>query len=97
MAKETAKKPGIEKYFDPKALEQIKRIDVRARLVVEGFVTGSHRSPFNGFAVEFAAHREYAPGDDLRHIDWKVYSKTDRLYIKAVSYTHLTLPTIYSV
>jgi len=82
MAKETANQSSIDKYFDPKALEQIKRLDVRARLVVEGFVTGSHRSPFNGFAVEFAAHREYAPGDDLRHIDWKVYSKTDRLYIK---------------
>ena len=73
--------PG-EKYLDPKTLERIKRIDVRARAVVEGFITGQHRSPYNGFAVEFAAHREYAPGDDLRHIDWKVWSKTDRLYIK---------------
>ena len=79
MAK--TKKPG-DKYLDPKTLESIKRIDVRARLVVEGFITGQHRSPHNGFAVEFAAHREYAPGDDLRHIDWKVWSKTDRLYIK---------------
>jgi uncharacterized protein (DUF58 family) len=69
-------------YLDPAVLDRIKRIDVRARLVVEGFITGQHRSPFNGFAVEFAAHREYAPGDDLRHIDWKVWSKTDRLYIK---------------
>lgn len=57
-------------------------MDVRARLVVEGFITGQHRSPYNGFAVEFATHREYSPGDDLRHIDWKVWSKTDRLYIK---------------
>ena len=80
-------------YLDPETLDKIKRLDVKARLVVEGFVTGQHRSPFNGFAIEFAAHREYAPGDDLRHIDWKVWSKTDRLYIKAVSYTHLTLPT----
>jgi uncharacterized protein (DUF58 family) len=55
---------------------------VRARLVVEGFITGQHRSPYHGFAVEFATHREYAPGDDIRHIDWKVWSKTDRLYIK---------------
>ncbi len=69
-------------YLDPKTLDQIKKIDVRARLVVEGFITGQHRSPYNGFAVEFASHREYAPGDDLRHIDWKVWSKTDRLYIK---------------
>lgn len=71
-----------EKYLDPKTLDRIKRIDVRARLVVEGFITGKHRSPYNGFAIEFATHREYAPGDDLRHIDWKVWSKTDRLYIK---------------
>ncbi len=49
---------------------------------MEGFITGQHRSPYNGFAIEFATHREYAPGDDLRHIDWKVWSKTDRLYIK---------------
>ncbi len=69
-------------YLDAKTLEQIKRIDLRARLVVEGFISGQHRSPYNGFAVEFATHREYAPGDDLRHIDWKVWSKTDRLYIK---------------
>ena len=68
-------------YLDPKTLDKIRRLDVKARLVVEGFVTGQHRSPFNGFAIEFAAHREYAPGDDLR----------------PVSYTHLTLPTIYSV
>jgi len=70
------------KYLDAKTLDKIKRLDVRARLVVEGFITGQHRSPHNGFAIEFAAHREYAPGDDLRHIDWKVWSKTDRLYIK---------------
>ncbi len=70
------------KYLDGRTLDKIKRLDVRARLVVEGFITGSHRSPYNGFAVEFAAHREYAPGDDLRYIDWKVWSKTDRLYIK---------------
>lgn len=69
-------------YLDPKTLDRIKRLDLRARLVVEGFLTGQHRSPYNGFAVEFATHREYTPGDDIRHIDWKVFSKTDRLYIK---------------
>jgi uncharacterized protein (DUF58 family) len=69
-------------YLDAPTLDKIKRLDVRARLVVEGFMTGGHRSPYHGFAVEFAAHREYTPGDDLRHIDWKVWSKTDRLYIK---------------
>ncbi|MDX1944386.1 MAG: DUF58 domain-containing protein [Pirellulaceae bacterium] len=69
-------------YLDSKTLDRIKRLDVRARLVVEGFITGQHRSPYHGFAVEFATHREYSPGDDIRHIDWKVWSKTDRLYIK---------------
>ncbi len=69
-------------YLDPKTLDRIKRLDLRARLVVEGFITGQHRSPYNGFAVEFATHREYTPGDDTRHLDWKVWSKTDRLYIK---------------
>ncbi len=69
-------------YLDPKTLDKIKRLDIRARLVVEGFLTGQHKSPYHGFAVEFATHREYAWGDDIKHIDWKVWSKTDRLYIK---------------
>ncbi len=71
-----------QSYLDAKTLQRISRLDVRARLVVEGFITGQHQSPYHGFAVEFAGHREYTPGDDLRHIDWKVWSKTDRLYIK---------------
>ena len=71
-----------KKYLDAKTLDKIKRLDLRARLVVEGFINGQHRSPYNGFAVEFATHREYTPGDAIRHIDWKVWSKTDRLYIK---------------
>ena len=69
-------------YFEPRTLERIKRLDVRARLVVEGFVAGQHKSPYHGYAVEFATHREYAPGDELRHIDWKVWSRSDRLYVK---------------
>jgi uncharacterized protein (DUF58 family) len=69
-------------YFDPETLDKIARLDLRARLVVEGFITGMHKSPYHGFAVEFATHREYAPGDEIKHIDWKVWSKTDRLYIK---------------
>ena len=72
----------VTPYLDPKTLDRIKRLDVRARLVVEGFITGQHKSPYHGFAVEFATHREYAPGDDTRHIDWKVWSRSDRLYIK---------------
>jgi uncharacterized protein (DUF58 family) len=71
-----------QKYLDVKTIERIRRLDVRARLVVEGFITGQHQSPYHGFAVEFAGHREYAPGDEIKHIDWKVWSKTDRLYVK---------------
>jgi len=63
-------------------LSKITRLDLQARLVVEGFISGLHRSPFHGFSVEFATHREYVPGDDIRHIDWKVLAKTDRYYIK---------------
>ena len=76
---ENAERPD---YLNPKILERIKRLDVRARLVVEGFITGQHKSPYSGFAVEFAGHREYSPGDEIKHIDWKVWSKTDRFYIK---------------
>ena len=73
---------STSKYLDPKTIERIERLGIRARLVVEGFITGQHKSPYNGFAIEFAGHREYAPGDELKHIDWKVWSKTDRFYIK---------------
>jgi len=69
-------------YLDPKVLGRIQRLDLMARLVMQGFLSGRHRSPYHGFAVEFAQHREYVPGDDIKHIDWKVYSKTDRYYIK---------------
>src|SRR5262245_36646147 len=69
-------------FLDVATLDHLKRLDVRARLVVEGFIAGQHRSPYHGYAVEFATHREYSPGDDLRHIDWKVWSRSDRLYVK---------------
>lgn len=69
-------------YFDPAVLSRIGRLELRARHVVEGFVSGMHASAFKGFSVEFADHREYAPGDDLRHIDWRVYAKSDRFYVK---------------
>ncbi|MFP4052926.1 MAG: DUF58 domain-containing protein [Phycisphaerae bacterium] len=72
----------LQKYLDPKVLSKITRLDLQARLVVEGFISGMHRSPFHGFSVEFASHREYVPGDDLKHLDWKVLGKTDRYYIK---------------
>ena len=70
------------RFLDPNVLAKITRLDLRARHIVEGFIAGQHRSPYHGFAVEFASHREYVPGDEIRHIDWKVWSKTDRLYIK---------------
>ncbi len=70
------------RYLDPDVLNKIARLDLRARLVVEGFITGLHRSPYHGFAVEFAQHRPYVAGDEIKHIDWKVWSKTDRFYIK---------------
>jgi uncharacterized protein (DUF58 family) len=66
----------------PEAIARISRLEILARNVVEGFLSGQHRSPYFGQSVEFAQHREYAPGDDVRRIDWKVWSKTDRYYIK---------------
>jgi uncharacterized protein (DUF58 family) len=70
------------KYLDPSVLNSIAGLEFKARLIVEGFVSGMHRSPFHGFSVEFAEHREYVPGDDIRFVDWKVYGKSDRYYIK---------------
>ena len=70
------------RFLDPKTLDRITRLDVRARLVVEGFITGMHKSPYHGFAVEFASHREYVPGDEIKHIDWKVWARQDRFYVK---------------
>lgn len=70
------------KYFQPEILGKISRLELRARHVVEGFVSGMHRSPYKGFSVEFASHRLYTPGDDIRHIDWRVYGKADRFFIK---------------
>ncbi|MCB9894692.1 MAG: DUF58 domain-containing protein [Planctomycetes bacterium] len=71
-----------QKYLDPKVLNNIRHLEVTARNVVEGFISGMHRSPYRGFSVEFAQHREYVPGDDLRFLDWKAYAKSDKYYIK---------------
>ena len=68
--------------FDPGALAKLGRLELIARQVVEGFISGRHKSPFKGFSVEFAEHREYVPGDDIGDIDWRVYGRTDRYYIK---------------
>lgn len=70
------------KYFRPEVLTKIARLELRARHVVEGFVSGMHKSPYKGFSVEFANHRSYVPGDDIRHIDWRVYGKADRFFVK---------------
>ncbi|MBO0698633.1 MAG: DUF58 domain-containing protein [Zavarzinella sp.] len=76
------KDDDARRFFDPKVIGRITRLDLRAQKVVEGFIAGMHRSPFFGHSVEFAQHRDYVRGDDLRHLDWKVWSKTDRFYIK---------------
>ena len=80
--KMSAEQIDYKQYLDPKTLAKISALDIRARLIVEGFITGMHRSPYKGFSVEFAQHRPYVSGDDTRYIDWKVFGRTDRHYIK---------------
>ncbi len=70
------------RFLDPAVIARTQRLDLRAQQAVEGFITGMHKSRFFGHSVEFVQHREYVRGDDLRHLDWKVWSKTDRFYIK---------------
>ncbi len=72
----------FRKYLQPDVVAKLSNMELVARLVVEGFITGLHKSPYHGFSVEFAEHRQYMPGDEIRHIDWKIYGKTDRYYIK---------------
>ncbi len=69
-------------YIDPQSLMQIQSLELRAKSVVEGFFTGQHRSPYHGFSVEFTEYRQYSPGDDLRYLDWKLFARSDRYYIK---------------
>ncbi len=71
-----------KKYLDPKVLAKINGLELRARMAVEGYFIGTHRSPYRGLSVEFADHRSYSHGDDIRHIDWKVFGRTDKFYIK---------------
>src|SRR5438270_2552855 len=68
--------------IDPQTLAKIQGLRLRARHIVEGYVAGLHRSPYHGFSIEFAEHREYAPGDDLRYVDWKVFGRSDKVYLK---------------
>jgi len=74
--------PPPRKYSDPEAVAQIADLTLRSRRLVEGAISGRHRSPFHGFNVEFAAYREYAPGEDLRRLDWRVFARSDRHYVK---------------
>ena len=70
------------KYLQPEMVARLSNMSLRARLVVEGYIIGQHKSPFHGFSVEFAEHRTYGPGDEIRHVDWKLFAKTDRYYVK---------------
>jgi uncharacterized protein (DUF58 family) len=70
------------KFLDPRTLAKLEGLELRARSIVEGYVSGVHRSPYHGFSIEFAEHREYSQGDDLRYVDWKVFGKTDKFYLK---------------
>jgi uncharacterized protein (DUF58 family) len=74
--------PDHLRYLQPDVVAKLANMELIARLVVEGFITGLHKSPYHGFSVEFAEHRQYMAGDEIRHIDWKIYGRTDRYYIK---------------
>ncbi|HWL93273.1 MAG TPA: DUF58 domain-containing protein [Phycisphaerae bacterium] len=73
---------GSAKYLRPDVLARISGLELRARHVVEGFVSGMHRSPYHGYSVEFSQYKEYSPGDDLRHLDWRVFGRSDRFFVK---------------
>ena len=72
----------LQRFLDPGVLASISSLDLLARTVVDGFVAGLHRSPDFGFSSEFAEYRAYTPGDDLRHVDWNLYARTERCYLK---------------
>lgn len=71
-----------EKYLRPEVIRTVGRLDLRAKFIVEGFLAGLHSSPFHGFSVEFSEHRKYTPGEDVKDLDWNVYAKTERYYVK---------------
>ena len=79
-----ARSPALSSasFLDPQALMRIRHLELRARVVVEGFLSGLHRSPYHGFSVEFTEYRHYTPGDDLRYLDWRVFARSDRYFIK---------------
>jgi len=75
-------KTAAQEIVDPAFFSRLDNLELRAKSIVEGFMQGTHRSPFVGYSVEFASHREYAPGDDLRHVNWKLFARQKRLYVK---------------
>src|SRR5438034_11412462 len=81
MSLETHATPGA-RFVDPKVLARIRNLELLAKTVVDGFINGLHRAPFFGASIDFAEHRGYVPGDDIRRVDWKLYARTDRYYVK---------------
>ena len=91
-------KPAYQEFLTPQSISKLSGLDLIARLVVEGYITGLHKSPYHGFSAEFAEHRQYMAGDSLKYVDWKVYGKTDRMYVKRFEdETNLTLHIILDV
>src|SRR2546423_1139427 len=82
MTQAAVTETDYRKFLDPRTLARISSLDLRARLIVEGLMTGMHRSPYQGISVEFAQHRPYVQGNDIRHIDWKVFGRSDKIYLK---------------
>lgn len=78
----TQSQQAVTKFLDPNVVSRVGSMDLKARLIVEGFIAGMHRSPYHGFSVEFAEYRQYMQGDNIKNLDWKAYGKTDRFYIK---------------
>jgi uncharacterized protein (DUF58 family) len=89
------KNTNLASRFDPRVLTALSGLDMKARYVVEGFLQGIHESPFHGLSVEFSEYRDYQPGDDLRHLDWQLFARSDRLYVK--EYTQETNVRLYVV
>jgi len=73
---------AVEEYLRPEVIQEVERLDLKAKFIVEGFISGLHDSPYYGFSSEFSEHRRYSPGDELKNIDWKAYGRTDKLYVK---------------
>ena len=82
VASESSGSAHSKSFIDPSALMRFRDLQLRAKVVIEGFFSGLHRSPTHGFSVEFSEHREYSPGDDPRYLDWHLFARTDRYYIK---------------